>query len=130
MLGWCLENLIPLHLVSLREWVVIPYEETILYPEKTIELLTKKCNLENKEEMLSLISKPSRSSSSSFFSASPSSTKKVQEMIKYEKREDLITRWRSQVTLEEEKELMSILERFNIDIYKTGSYLPSNTFLS
>lgn len=121
VLEWVLENLIPLRTIKKekRNWVVLTYEEMVLNPEKIVDLLYSKLNLEDKQIMLESINKPSRT-------ATMKSAKHIDEKnINF-----ILKRWKEKVTDKEEKEVFEILRVFDIDIYKFGSFFPDSLFLN
>lgn len=109
VLNWVLENLIPLKSKYLCSTVMISYEETIMNPQKVIDLLKTKLNLESPCCMSRILNLPSRSSS-----LSESNT--VKGMLD-RNIDSLIIRWKEDVDSAREKELMKILEKFDIDLY-------------
>ena len=91
----------------------------VLNPEKIVDLLYEKLNLENKEIMMEAINKPSRTA-----------TMKSAKHIDEKNIDFILKRWKEKVTDKEEKDVFEILKVFDIDVYKYGSFLPDASFLS
>ncbi len=112
VLNWTLENLIPLRTFQYHNhWFCMSYEEMILYPGETIEKLSHVLKLTDLDNMRRFITNPSRS------------TKQVLSQVHHLRNvQDRIRNWKKNINEREEKEVMKILERFEIDIYRSGSY--------
>jgi len=121
---WCLDNLLPLKMTysKCHDLITITYEEMVLNPYKTIDLLYEKLNLEDKGRLTSKIKKPSKTTDSS--------TKETKNNIKRWNPEFLISKWRKKITKREEADLFEILKMFSIDAYKEGSNMPTKNLLN
>jgi hypothetical protein len=121
VLEWTLENLIPLRIIKKekKDWIVLTYEEMVLNPEKIVDLLYNRLNLEDKEIMMNAINRPSRT-------ATMESAKHIDE----KNIDFILKRWEEKVSDKEEEEAFEILKVFEIDIYKYGSFLPDSSFLN
>ena len=122
-MNWVLENLIPLKSKFLGNILLIPYEDFILNPKKYIFLLEKSLSIKFNMD-------------TDCFSRQPSSTKhyskkSTNEAIKNNDINFLIGDWKKYIDNSYEKKLMSILEKFEIDIYEYSNlsinpkYLPN-----
>lgn len=121
VLEWTLENLIPIRTIKKEEkkWVVLTYEEMFLNPRKVVDLLYNKLNLEDKKLMIESINKPSRS-------ATMESAKNIDER----NMDFILKRWKEKVSDKDEKDIFDILEVFDIEVYKYGSFMPDVSFFN
>lgn len=119
---WCLDNLIPISKLNENpDWLALTYEEMILNTEQIIDLLYRKLNLEDKNKLLSRAKTPSRTSDSS--------TKQTRRKIEAGNANYLLSKWKREVTEEQEGELLEILEKFRINVYQPGRLLPHENLL-
>jgi hypothetical protein len=117
VLNWALENLVPLRLLPERPaWTYLSYEATVLEPVTILPRLAAALDLDDVDAMVRATSRPSRSSG-----LSDSSTR---TSIEAGDREALLRRWRSEVSEDEERSAMAILDRLGIDLYRPGDDLP------
>ncbi|SFR34040.1 hypothetical protein SAMN04490243_0770 [Robiginitalea myxolifaciens] len=119
VLDWCFKNLIPHRMINSGEaedWVLLNYEETVMDPEATIELMARKFNLPETAPMFKQIKRPSASVSHN-----------TKDMI--QDKDFLIRRWESKVTDAKRDELFKILDTFEIDFYTRDSVMPAGRYL-
>jgi len=121
VLNWVLENLIPLNSKNLSSTLIISYEETIMNPEKIINLLNEKLDLESTQLMIKTLIVPSRSSS---LSESTTINKMFDRDV-----ESLLSRWKKEINNKRERELMGILEKFDIDLYSYNDLLLNSRYI-
>tara|TARA_B100001142_G_scaffold269997_1_gene275893 strand:- start:5291 stop:6259 length:969 start_codon:yes stop_codon:yes gene_type:complete len=112
VLNWVLENLIPLSSKNLKSVFIISYEEMLMNPKKYIQELCDRLDLDGKSIMYNSLKDPSRSSTFS-------KEETIQEMKSLDAK-SLISNWKKYINNNREKELMMILEKFEIDIYTLG----------
>ncbi|MHA1279675.1 MAG: sulfotransferase [Candidatus Helarchaeota archaeon] len=65
VLEWCLENIVPRALLSQNKIPVYYYEDIISQPRKFSKMICEDLYLENPEEMVKVVSKPTRTATSS-----------------------------------------------------------------
>lgn len=120
ILFWCLENKPALDNPDRNNRLLITYEEMVKFPLKVINYISNKLNLPNKRRMQKTIFNPS--------SAIKMSDKQTKNYFKnknhYVDRDFLIKKWVYQVNSDLIESTFSILEKFNIEIYKKGKYMP------
>jgi hypothetical protein len=115
VLGWTLENLVPLRLLPERpHWHSLTYEEAILDPVATVERLSEALDLPDPKRMLRQVNSASRSTRHIASTFDPVQAGR-----------ERLRAWRRHVSLTEEQAAMRILERFEIDLYRTGEDLPA-----
>lgn len=120
---WCLDNVVPIQKSEQddRDCLVVTYEELVLNPIETIDLLCKKLNLRAREKMVSRVAVPSK--------VTDSSTEQTLEKIRQGDRRHLVTKWRKKISPSVEMDLFSILDRFEIDVYSRGNSLANSKWL-
>ncbi|RKZ93466.1 MAG: hypothetical protein DRR19_01080 [Candidatus Parabeggiatoa sp. nov. 1] len=119
VLNWTLENLVPLKLLAQHpDWIYVSYEKTLLEPEVVIEDLAFRLDLEDIERMKKIANIPS-------LSTKHLSTKQVRSLLlghtrTPEQTQFLIERWKKDVSPDEEKRAMEILEKLEAPVYVYG----------
>jgi len=114
VLEWCLYNLYPLSVFNERKWLTISYEELILRPRQSVDLLCDYLDLPDRKKMLDTIIKPSKTTSRQ------SKKDIIEKNPSY-----LVNRWKEKIDENTESKAMNVLEGFGIDAYKKGSTIPS-----
>jgi hypothetical protein len=99
VLGWCLENTVPLTLMHERDWLVLRYEDMVLNPANTAEALVGYLDLESKDTLLGGWNYPSRSASS-----------ELREAVRRCRATRVVTRWRSEIESESFRYLDQVIE--------------------
>jgi hypothetical protein len=118
VLSWCLQNAVPLKSRQ-KDWIVITYEQLVLEPEIVISHLAGRLELTHVDRMLKRLGRPS--------ATTWQSEEKTRNTIAgSEKKSWLIDRWRERVPESEERSLMKILDRFDIDAYFFKSSIPAD----
>ncbi|MDF9795212.1 hypothetical protein OKW21_000475 [Catalinimonas alkaloidigena] len=115
VLNWCLEWQYPLKYAA-SEYYLIRYEDLIISPEPTIKKLFNFLHLNHVEEAISVLKKPSNSSSFS--------TEATLEDIEKGTKENLLSNWRKYLSDEAIIEAQQILDIFEIELYHTKHNLP------
>ncbi len=120
ILEWCLENMVPLRSIQGRskDWIVLTYEELVMNPEKVIDILCEKLDLEDKNKIKKKIFQPSMSVD-----------KLTHQHIESKNNEYLLKRWKDRVSEREERQVFKILKRFGIDAYNYGDFMPCSSLL-
>jgi hypothetical protein len=120
ILDWCLQNLPPLKYLDRRNWLILYYEDMVMDPSVTLDIIIQHLKLKEKNKILKRYYRASESTIQS-----DTDTQKF--FIKNESltdREFLISKWRSKITAEEEVQAFEILDKFGINIYKFGNDMP------
>lgn len=116
VLNWCLEWHYCLK-YSKQDYIILYYEDMILYPEKFIDTLFSYLEFKNKEKALSVLSTPSRSSSFS--------NERTLNDIKLGNKDNLLDDWREGYTREDLIMAQEILDMFEVKRYSVNSNFPS-----
>lgn len=123
VLDWCLQNAVPLQHKT-PDWAIVTYEQLVLEPSAVIQHLTEKLDFEHPEYIIKRLEIPSGSTTKS--------DAQTQSMLQNSQDANtkmwLVEKWRKKVTEEQERQVMSLLELFQIDVYKAGSALPKAPF--
>ena len=110
VLNWALENVVPARLLPERpEWLHVRYEDTVVSPEAVIEKVADRLGLADLDAMRARIDVPSLSSAIS--------TDVARRKIVAGDRESLAFGWRNDVSDDDVRSAMRILERLGIDLY-------------
>ena len=106
VLGWFMENLIPMTLAPERDWLVLRYEDMVVNPEATVETLTSTLDLSCSEAALDNFKKPSYNALGS------------QEKVAKSSPEQLCNGWKKHLNTEENPHLKAIFDAFPNPYYK------------
>ena len=118
VLSWVLENLIPLRELEKRpSWYFITYESCVLHREEVISEWSRIFDLPDIDRM----NKTAAQASRSVRTLSEQSTKRS---IRQGRRDALVSGWRGNIPEDVERKAMSILDMFEIDIYRGGDWSP------
>lgn len=120
VLDWTLKMLVPYRAMASGrhpDWPAVFYEQAVLRPEAVVEYLGGELDLPDTAAMLEQIRRPSKT-------VTASTADKVSDPGY------LVGRWRETVDPETERDLMGILETFEIDLYRPGRLLPAERYLS
>jgi hypothetical protein len=112
VLVWCLENR-PLfsNLRDYPDWAFVTYEYFVQHHANVIAEWSTLYGLPDIDEMLRVAKRPS-------ISTRTLSTSAAKDAIRKGDTESMLFGWRSRISKEDEKRLMAIVERFEIDEYK------------
>lgn len=118
MVEWCLQNAVPMRDAT-PDWAIVSYEQTVVDPDAVVAYLTDKIELSAADRMRQRLTVPSAS-------VKGQSDKATQEALANRDQQEgwLVQKWRKQIDEKTEKELMSILDRFELDLYRVGDYMP------
>ena len=126
IIAWCFENLIPLKYTDTQNWVTISYEELLLNPRKTCELLKEKLDLDDLDALLASVGIPSTN-----IGMSKDETHTImRDSNKENRNKRLVTKWKSKITMEEEKKIFEILDIFELDVYQYNRFIPNDRYLN
>lgn len=125
ILTWCLENLIPLKHADTSDWVFITYEEILLNPAKSCEVLAEKLALSDINKMYHAVDLPSVN-----INMSATDTHKIlQDDNSERRRQKLVTKWEQKVTDEDKTACNEILKLFGLDAYSADSFVAHSRYL-
>ncbi len=113
VLGWALENLIPLRLSPDRPgWLVLSYEDVVIRPDEVVHELADRLDLPEVEAMRRTLRAPSLSSGLS--------EQATRAEIRRGSGDALVAGWRRAVDQRAEARAMAVLEMLGIDRYAAG----------
>lgn len=115
VLDWCLRWLIPMRALDSgahKNWLILTYEQTVLEPERTIDLLSEHLDLPDRDAMRSQLRRPSST-------VTPDTAPRISD-VPY-----LVSRWRREVAPDEVARAMRTLEVLGLDLYQADEDLPS-----
>lgn len=119
---WCIENYFPLKHFHSRDWLQITYEELVMNTEDLVKLMIDEFDLKPSDfdRMTQMITKRAKS---------PMTHDKTEQFLKQVTRKDdrsyLIKKWDDQITDSEANKIFDILDKFGIDTYQRGKFLPT-----
>jgi hypothetical protein len=116
VIAWCLHH-VPALLATRSSWITLTYEETVLSPERVIGELANRLSLPNEVMMLTQVRRPSQ--------VARKSNVETQKLLNMgEKRENLVNKWKSKVTIVELESAQRILNIFGVKQYRASEVLP------
>lgn len=121
VLDWCLTNLRPLRAIragAVDHWLVLTYEELLLAPESTVNLLARRLDLRAPERLLARIQTPSASTDPGRVSALRASDARTR-----------VLGWRSKVGAEDERGTFDVLDALGLDPYEYGRPVARRPYL-
>lgn len=125
ILDWCLQNAVPLRQRH-DEWLLVSYEQLVIEPEVVISHLARRLGLPHPHKMQAQVLKASNSTGKS--NAGTQSMLRDPQKLRGNRRW-LIERWREKITETQERRAFDILQRFEIDFYERGSFMPAARYL-
>jgi hypothetical protein len=117
---WCLHNAVPLKQAT-PEWSLVSYEQLVLDPDPVIEYLAARLDLPRPDRMRMRLLTPS--------GVRRKSNLETQAFLRRgEARERgwLVEKWRGRIDERQERHVMEILDRFELDVYRYGEVLPAS----
>ncbi len=121
VVDWCFENYYPVKDVKDNKYKGILYEEMVINPQKSIDMLAPYLNLNDKEVIHSYITKPSKTTAKS-----DALTKKI--ITQNYSSEAILNKWKKKVSGKDIIDAQYVLDLFDIDIYKANDGIPTNSF--
>ena len=120
VVSWCFENYIPLKDTDLSKWATLSYEELLLNSRKSCQYLGEALELEDQGSLFRSVGEPATN-----ITLSGQETLDIMSNPDEEKRKrQLVTRWKTRVSDEEERLAMEVLSLFDIDAYTYGQFIP------
>lgn len=126
ILSWCLQNLIPIKYLDRTDWLFISYEELLLNPIRSCELICDQLDLEDKAGMMELFDVPA----SNIAISSKDTLKIFQSEEQSSKNVNLVTKWKNRCTKEQEESAFDLLSVFDLDVYKKDRFIPTKAYLN
>lgn len=125
VLSWCYENVLALRSEDQPGPIFVTYEELVLNPRQVCIALAEALGLSNLDEMLTASGEPS-----SNFAMSNEETQQIMRTSNERvRRQKLVTKWQSKVDPTQEKQLLEILDIFQIDAYQCGKVCAQPRYL-
>lgn len=119
VLLWCLHNAVPLQQAT-PDWSLVSYEQLVLDPDPVIQYLAARLDLPRPDRMRMRLLTPS--------GVRRKSNLETQAFLRRRdasERSWLVEKWREQVDERQERHVMEILDRFDLDVYRYGEILPA-----
>jgi sulfotransferase family protein len=123
MLDWCIQNSVILNQIN-DDWSLITYEQLVLDPEPVIKNLTANLNLPYPK----LIRKQLKIASNSTHQSDKTTQGVLENRESEQSKNWLVNKWKDKISTEDEEAIMSMLNIFNIDVYKKGDALPDKKY--
>jgi len=121
VLEWCLDNLGPLRASRKHpdRWTVLSYEELVLSATRLVPVLGRRLDLHDPDRMLRVVRTPSASTRGG-------SHAKLRQKDPLQ----LVGLWERDVDHETQARLFEIVERFEIDVYRPDTIMPTERYLN
>lgn len=123
VLSWCLQTA-PLLQALRPEWTVVTYEQLVVDAPPAVQHLAQALALPNPTAMLRRVN---RASASIRGMSTPATRKVLAEAASPERTSWLVERWRQEVSSQEERGAMRVLDLFDIQPYEFGSVFPNES---
>lgn len=108
IVNWALENVAPIRqLPDHPDWLHVRYEDCVVRPDATLEMLADRLHLTDVERMHQVLNRPSRSSRMS--------TESTTNQIAAGRGADVVRSWRGSIERDDERWCNAALETFGID---------------
>jgi hypothetical protein len=119
ILAWCCQNAVLLRQAT-ADWAIVSYEQLIRDPAPVVAYLADKLALPKPERMLRRLAVPSASKRKS--------DQETQAILDSgtTPRSMLVEKWQRRIDAAQERRVMEILERFEVDVYHAGDVLPAD----
>ena len=124
VVSWCYENLVPLRFPDF-EGLFVTYEEMVLNPERSADLLAERLRLPDRNALLRAFSQPAANINMS----SKQTQTMMTESDERDRRLHLVEKWRGSISPRDEAQVTEIMEIFGLDIYRGDRSLPSGPYL-
>lgn len=121
VLDWCLQNYLLLNDIS-KDWIILTYEQLVIEPDIIISKLKEEFKDLNIKDIMSNIKNASRTTHKS-----DNETKKKFQEKSYDKKW-LTQKWLKKVSIKEKNNVSTILNMFDIDIYKADSPIANQKY--
>jgi len=123
VLSWCLQTA-PLLSARRPDWAIVTYEQLVVDASPVIQNLAEVLDLPDPDTMLARIN---RASTSIRGMSTPATHEVLAQPASRGRSLWLVEKWREEVSVEEERAAMAVLEMFGIDAYQFGSVFPADS---
>jgi hypothetical protein len=123
VVSWCYENIVPLRFPDF-EGIFVTYEELVLNPERSANLLSERLKLTDRDALLRAFSQPSAN-----INMSSKQTQTLMTESDERRRLHLVEKWMGKISPRDEAHVTEILEIFDLDIYRGDRPLPAAPYL-
>jgi len=120
VLSWCFQASVPLRNIN-DNVHVLTYEQMVLEPDKVIYYLNNWLGLKEISKLRRQFNVPSRTANLSF--------EKSSKYIKNQDVQTIVRKWSDKVDKNQERNLLKILDVFEIDAYRQGEFTSSKYWL-
>ena len=124
VISWCFENLVALRRPQ-PTWLYVSYEELVLNPERSCDLLMDRLGLRDREAMLESFDRPAANIQLS----RDETLAALRSPDACRRRHRLVSKWQGKVSDAERGQAAQILGLFDIDAYDASDVLPAERFL-
>jgi hypothetical protein len=125
ILSWCLQNTVLVKSVE-KDDVLITYEEMVLNPIKTCNMMYNNLILKNLKKMEKLVERPAHN-----IGISRNTTLTImKEDKKSKRRQGLVKKWKKRIRRDQLERAFNIIDTFGIDIYCKNSYIAKKEYLN
>jgi hypothetical protein len=110
IISWCYENLVPLRDLS-STWLTITYEELVLNPEQSCDLLVSRLDLTDRDAIISSFARPAVN----ILMSHAETLAALNDGDSLQRRRTLVTKWQAKVDDSQIERAAEILRLFEID---------------
>jgi hypothetical protein len=122
--SWCYENLVPLKRPDF-DGLVVTYEELVLNPVQSCDLLLNRLQFEDRASMLRAFGEPSTNINMS----SAETRAMMAEADERLRRSYLVGKWKTKVTAEDVAGVSHVMDLFELDVYSGEALLADRRYL-
>jgi Sulfotransferase family len=120
VISWCYENLIALSQPG-RNWLFLTYEELVLNPGRSCDLLLERLDLPDRNAMITAFERPAANITMSH----AQTIEAMSSNDARQRRTKLVTKWMHQVSGADIADAARVLSAFGVDAYDTSNPLPA-----
>jgi hypothetical protein len=124
VISWCYENLVALR-QPVPAWLFVTYEELVLNPERSSELLMQRLQLTDRTAILQAFDRPAANIQLSH----EQTLAALNTADARRRRHRLVTKWMDRVSEPQRCQAAEVLDLFRVDAYRVDSALASPRYL-
>ena len=124
IISWCYENLVALRSPGV-DWLFVTYEELVLNPERSCDLLMSRLQLSDRTAMLQAFERPAANIELSH----EQTLEALHNADARQRRYRLVTKWQDEVSPQQCAQAEQVLALFRVDAYDVRSPLAARRFL-
>lgn len=124
VISWCYENLVALRSPN-PDWLFVTYEELVLNPERSCDLLLGRLQLSDRAAMLQAFERPA----SNIELSHEQTLAALHSPDARQRRYRLVAKWQNEISLQQYAEAEHVLALFKVDAYDVRSPLAAGHFL-